>query len=134
MAEKQLTLNQQLALMPAAVPDSILDFLEDFHHPSALQNQTARDAFDPDYLKGNESALQEKLNGFRQTHGALQSIHVEQSGREIPGGFLLKLGFASAQVGVGILTRMKERTILRVLFQEGQYDENALKELLKNPR
>lgn len=133
MAEKQLTLNQQLALMPAAIPDSVLDFLEDFQHPAPLQSQSARDAFDQDYLKSDEKGLQEKLQTVRQI-GPIVSVTVEQSGRETPGGFLVKLGFAQSTLGIGVLTRLKERTILRLLFPPGEYDEAVLKDYLKNPR
>ena len=133
MAEKQLTLNQQLALMPASIPDSVLDFLEDFQHPAPLQSQSARDAFDQEYLKAEEASLQEKLQTVRK-NGPIISVAVEQSGRETPGGFLVKLGFAQSTLGIGILTRLKERTILRLLFPEGEYNDATLKDYLKNPR
>jgi hypothetical protein len=29
MPDRQLSLNQQIALLPVAIPDSVLDFLED---------------------------------------------------------------------------------------------------------
>jgi hypothetical protein len=134
MADKQLSLNQQLALLPVAIPDSIVDFLEDFNYGTALQTETVRSAFDPDYLKTAGDSLKADLEGLRGELGKLQQLQVEQAGREIPGGFLVKLVFEKGRRGLGLLTRLKERTILKVLLTEGEYDETALKERLRNPK
>lgn len=130
--DKQLSLNQQLALMPVAVPDSVVDFLEDFNYSTALQTESGRSAFDPDYLKSNGDAIKAEMEKHRADLGKLVTVNVEQAGREIPGGFLVKAGFEKGVKGLGLLTRLKERTILRVIFQ-GDYNEVALRELLKNP-
>lgn len=133
MADRILSLNQQIALLPAAIPDTVLDFLEDFGFSSTLTTETGRNAFDADYLKADGEALKTELERLKTEMGKLSQLGVEQAGREIPGGFLLKLTFEKGERGIGLLTKLKERTILRVLVQPGAYDEAALKELLKNP-
>ncbi len=133
MAEKVLSLQQQIALLPAAIPDSILDFLEDFQYPTPLQTETMQSAFDPEYLKANADAIKAELEKIRTELGKLVSLNVDQLGRDVPGGFALKLGFEKGVKGIGLLTRMKERTILRVIFQAGEFNDVTLKELLKNP-
>ncbi len=133
MADRVLNLNQQIALLPAAIPDTVLDFLEDFNSAKALQSESSRIAFDPEYLKTHGDALQVELEQIRAASGSLLQIHVEQAGRDVPGGFMLKLNFEKGVRGVGLFTKLKERTILRVIFQAGDYSEQGLKELLKNP-
>ncbi len=133
MADRILNLNQQIALLPAAIPDTVLDFLEDFNIATALSTEAARNAYDPDFLMTHTDKLKGELEKLRADMGALKVLHVEQAGREIPGGFLLKLTFEKGLRGVGLLTKLKERTILRVLVQPGEYNEPGLKELLKNP-
>jgi len=133
MADRILNLNQQIALLPAAIPDTVLDFLEDFNIAAALSTEAARNAYDPEFLKTHTDKLKGELEQLRAEMGALKVLHVEQAGREIPGGFLLKLTFEKGLRGIGLLTKLKERTILRVLVQPGEYNEPGLKELLKNP-
>jgi hypothetical protein len=133
MAERILNLNQQIALLPAAIPDTVLDFLEDFNHVAAMSTEAARNAYDADYLKTHTEPLKAELEKLRAEMGALKVLHVEQAGRDIPGGFLLKLSFEKGTRGIGLLTKLKERTILRVLVQSGDYNDAGLKEMLKNP-
>jgi hypothetical protein len=133
MADRILNLNQQIALLPASVPDTVLDFLEDFQFPTALSTEAARNAFDADFFKDHADALKQDLEKLRAEGGKLVQVGVDQAGRDVPGGFLVRLAFERGLRGVGLLTRMKERTILRVLVLPGGYDETALKELLKNP-
>ncbi|HEY8279607.1 MAG TPA: hypothetical protein VIH99_08290 [Bdellovibrionota bacterium] len=133
MADRILNLNQQIALLPAAIPDSVLDFLEDFTTAAALQTEASRSAYDQEYLKNQGENLRTGLEGLRAEVGKLLQVQVDQAGREIPGGFLLKLSFERGVRGVGLLTKLKERSILRVLFLPGEYAEPALRDLLKNP-
>jgi len=134
MADRTLNLNQQIALLPAAIPDTVLDFLEDFGLPTPMSTEAGNSAYDADYLKTQGESLKVELEKIRAEMGPLKLLHVEQAGREIPGGFFLKLTFEKGVRGIGLLTKIKERTILRVLFQPGEYNEAALKELLKNPK
>lgn len=133
MPDRHLSLNQQLALLPVAIPDSVLDFLEDFNYGTAIQSETARSAFDPDYLKQAGDSLKAELEAFRKDMGKVTHIQVDQGGREIPGGFMIKITFEKGVKGIGLITRLKERTILRVVVPTGDYDEAALRELVKNP-
>ena len=133
MGERTLNLNQQIALLPAAIHDSILDFLEEFNYPAGLTTEVARAAYDPDYLKTNELAIKEELDRLRAEMGKLIKIQVDAGGREIPGGYLLKLGFERGVKGLGLLTKLKERTIFQVVFQRGDFEETSLRDLMKNP-
>lgn len=134
MAEKQLSLNQQLALMPVAIPDSVVDLLEDFNYSTALQTDSSRLAFDPDYLKISGDSLKLELEKLRTELGALKQVQVDQAGREVPGGFLVRLVFEKGTRGLGLLTRLKERTILKVVFVDGEYDEAKVREQIRNPK
>jgi hypothetical protein len=133
MADRILNLNQQIALLPATIPDTVLDFLEDFQLAAVNSTESSRSAYDPDYLKNFGNTFVKDLEGLRTEMGKLQQIHVESCGREIQGAFILKLGFDKGERGVGLITRVKERTIIRVLVQAGPYNEASLKEVLKNP-
>ncbi len=133
MVDRTLNLHQQIALLPAAIPDAILDFLEDFAFGNVLQSENSRNALDAEYLKAHGDALKTELEKLRAEMGALKELHVDQGGREIPGAFLLKLTFEKGLRGMGVLTKLKERTILRVLIQPGEYSEADLKALVKNP-
>lgn len=133
MPDKRLSLNQQLALMPVAVPDTVLDFLEDFNYGTALQTEGVRSSLDPDYLKTTGDSLKAELEKLRTDLGRLLEVGVEPGGRDIPGGFLVQLKFDKGTKGLGLLTRLKERTIFRAFFTPGEYDEAALREFLKNP-
>jgi len=134
MAENNLTLQQQLALLPSAIPDSVIDFIDDFSHPHALQNPTSREAFEPDYLKVTEGQLIADLKKLRDEGGSLESISVEQSGRDVPGGYMVRLGFKNFSRGIGLLVKLKERTILKVIFAEGEYNADSLLAQMKNPK
>ena len=134
MPDKTLSLNQQLALMPVATPDSVVDFLEDFNYGTALQTESVRSAFDPEYLKVAGDQLKADLEKLRADMGKLKSVQVEQGGRDIPGGFLVKLEFEKGSRGLGLVTRLKERTILKLILAGGEYNEASLREQVKNPR
>jgi len=134
MGDKRLTLNQQLALMPVAIPDSIVDFLEDFNYATAIQTESSRMAFDQEYLKANEDSLKKNQEQLRSELGKLLDVRVDVAGREIPGGFFLKLSFERGSRGLGVIIRQKERNILKLVFVPGEYDENAVKEAIKNPK
>jgi hypothetical protein len=133
MPDRQLSLNQQIALLPVAIPDAILDFLEDFNYGSALQTETSQSSLDPDYWKASGEKLRAELDKLRQEMGKLTGLQADQGGREIPGAYLLKLTFEKGTKGLALLTKMKDKTIFRVVLQPGEFEENGLKELAKNP-
>lgn len=132
MAEKQLTINQQLALLPATIPDSILDFLQDFQFSTVLQDESVIASFDPEYFRGAADKLRVEIDELRKS-GKLMKLQVEACGRDIPGAFIAKLQFESGDRGLGIITKLKERTILKVIVQNAEYSEEKIKEILKNP-
>lgn len=133
MAEKQLTLNQQLALMPAVIPDSIIDFMQDFNYSAVLHNETTLASIDPEYFKNSGDKLKQEIESFRNDAGKIQKVQIDACGRDIPGAFIAKLTTEKGLRGLGFLTKLKERTILRLLVQVGEFSEEKLKEMLKNP-
>lgn len=134
MPDKQLSLNQQLALLPVSIPDSLVDFLEDFNYATALQTDSCRSAFEAEYLKNAGDAIKAELEKLRTELGKVLQIMVDQAGREVPGGYFVKLTFEKGTRGIGVLTRLKERTILKVVFVEGEYDEAKVREQIRNPK
>lgn len=134
MGQKSLSLNQQLALLPVAIPDSILDFLEDFNYASSLQTEMVRNSFDADYLRTHGDALKAELEAFRADMGPITSLKVDQAGRELPGAYFCKIGFEKGEKGLGITTRLKEKTILRVDVLNSAYNEEELKNKMKQPK
>lgn len=132
--EKHLKLNQQIALLPATIPDSILDFLEDFSSAKNFATENSVASLDPEYLKAEGESLKTQIAALKTELGALQGVAVEQAGRDSPGAYLIKLGFEKGEKGMIAFTRLKERTIFRLLFQEGAYSEEGLKQLLKTPK
>lgn len=133
MADRELNLNQQIALLPATIPDSILDFMQDFNFSAVLQNESSTNSFDPEYFKGQGDKVRAELEALRQEMGALKKIQIEACGRDIPGGFIAKLTMEKGIRGLGILTKLKERTIFKLWIQPGEYNEEKIKETLKNP-
>lgn len=134
MAEKQLKLNQQIALLPATIPDSILDFLEDLPSANNFATESSVASLDPEYLKNEGENLKAQIAALKNDLGSLLSVAVEQAGRDSPGAYFVKLGFEKGEKGLIAFTRLKERTIFRLLFQEGAYSEEGLKQLLKAPK
>lgn len=134
MVEKQLKLNQQIALLPATIPDSILDFLEDIPSATNFATESSVSSLDPEYLKTDGENIKTQIAALKAELGPLVSVGVEQAGRDSPGAYLVKLGFEKGEKGLIAFTRLKERTIFRLLFLEGPYSEEGLKQLLKAPK
>ncbi len=134
MPEKYLTLQQQLALLPVAIPDSILDFLEDFGAPVVLQTEGARNAIDAEYLGTHGEALKAQLEELRKDAGRVVRVEVESAPKEIPNAYICKLSFEQKGArGVGLILRAKEKTIFRAVVSHADYSEEEIKNLLKNP-
>ncbi len=134
MADKALSYNQQLALLPVAIPDCIVDFLEDFSSGVPLQAESVRNAFDPEYFNQQGEALRAALGEFRKEVGKVVGVAVEAAGKELPNAYLCKLTFQQAgEKGMGLIVRAKERTVFRVVFGPGPYNAEELRALLKNP-
>ena len=131
MADRILNINQQIALLPAFIPDSVLDFLEDFHLATALQSETARSAYDLDYLKNDGDQLKKDLEAVCKGAGPLKEFQVEVIGKDMPNGFLIRLVFEFGVRGIALLTNVKERTIRYVYVQPEKYSEPGLRDQLK---
>ncbi|NUM89005.1 MAG: hypothetical protein HUU37_07360 [Bdellovibrionales bacterium] len=134
MPEKNLTLTQQLALLPVAIPDSVLDFLEDFAAPMALQTEGARNAMDQEYLGTHGEALRAQLEELRKEAGRVLKVEVETAPKDIPNAYICKVTFEQKGTrGIGLILRAKERTIFRAVVSSGEYSDEEVKNLLKNP-
>ncbi|MCO5143811.1 MAG: hypothetical protein M9962_12040 [Oligoflexia bacterium] len=133
MAEKRLNIRQQLALLPASIPDTVIDFLEGFTTDHFLKNEGVRSSIDAEYLTANEGSLDSSLKELVQGSGALQELNVEICTKEIPGAYVVRLGFEQKSKGLGLLIKMKEKTIFQMVFQKEEFNADELKKMLKNP-
>ena len=135
MADKALSYQQQLALLPVAIPECIIDFLEDFTSGVPLQAEAVRNAFDPEYLAQQGESVRAALGEFRKEVGKPMAVVVEPAGKEIPNAYFCKMNFERAgEKGMALIVRAKERTIFRVVFGQSGYSVDELKALLqKNP-
>jgi len=132
MAERSLNVNQQIALLPAFIPDSILDFLENFHLPTALSSEQGRGAYDPEFLKSHGEQLKRDIEALCQGAGAFRELKVDPAGKDIPNGYILRLGFENGVRGAALLTSARERLIRSVFVQPGTFSEPELREHLKS--
>lgn len=66
MAEKKLNLQQQLALMPTTIPDTVIDFLEDFYDiAESLNGERVKAALVDGYMQASGSTLKKSLRPLR---------------------------------------------------------------------
>ena len=135
MPEKVLALHQQLALLPATVPDAIVDFLEDlFDLKISLGRQNVRAALMPEYLQANEATLRDALVANRQGIGSVLAIQVESIGKDMPQGYWCKLQFEKATRGLGFVMNLKEGKVQGVVTLPGEFSEEELKAHLFNQK
>ncbi len=128
---KQLTLNQQLALMPVSIPETVLDFLEDFNFPNAMHTDVAKESLDTEFWRKSSADIVKQLEAFRAAKGKVISVEISAGGRELSGAFLCKLTCELGACGVGLMTRMKEKQIYKIILEAESYSEDSLRNKLK---
>lgn len=128
-----MTVRQQLSLLPVSIPDTVIDFLEGFTVENFFKSEGVRSAVDAEYLAANESALVEALKDLGNGVESLLEVNVEICTKEIPGAYIIRLDYESTSRGIGVLVKMKEKTIFKIVFQKGEYNVEELKKLLRNP-
>jgi hypothetical protein len=129
MAEKRLNYQQLLALMPAGIPDYIVDFLEDFSEGMpALSLESVKAAFVPGFLQANEGRLKPELEAMRAGLGGVHNVQVELIGKELISGYLVKLSYEKATRGVGIIVNIQQSKIENVVCQAKEYNADELKQ------
>ena len=131
MAEKILKLHQMLALQPVAVPDCVLDFLEDFGDANILQRAGVRTSLEPVYLQQSEAALKTELEKIRKDMGAITGVSAEAIGKELPGAYTCKIVFEKGPRGLGFNVKLKENIISKVVFGAGDFNADELKKALQ---
>lgn len=130
--KKGLTLNQKLALMPASIPDCILDFLEDFNSSDPLASQKTLQVLKPDFFQKNETELRRQFTQMREL-GDVEEVTGNTLSRQYPGGFMVKLAFERGVRGLGFIVSQGTGVtgvISVILVQEDGYSEDYLKERL----
>lgn len=102
MGEKRLSFNQKLALLPATVPDCVLDFLEDFNFPEPLQNKKSLESIRADFLKSGKQKLETDLRAVRN-QGEIREVSVKFLPRRYSGAMLVLLAFEKGKVIIGCI-------------------------------
>lgn len=133
MTKRGLSLNQKLALLPATIPDCILDFLQDFNHAEPLvAAPEAIASLKSEYLAKNRDALITALKAMRDL-GELQEIEALPLPKQFPGGFVTKLVFSRGVRGLGfIVLQGTARTgqIAVIVVEDDGFSADFLREKL----
>ena len=127
-----LTLNQKLSLLPAMIPDCILDFLEDFNTQDPLANPKTKLSLKMDYFDKQKDTITRNLVQMREL-GELGAVEGKPLPRQYPGAFMVKLTFERGVRGLGfVVTQGTAATgqINSIVFQDDGYSEDYLKERL----
>lgn len=129
--KRGLTLAQKIALLPASIPDCVLDLLEDFAQPEVLAAKSKGvAAFKPDYYEKNRTQLENSLRAFREL-GAVTQVEAGPLQRQYPGAFIVKLIFERGVRGLGfVVLQGTARTgvIAALVVQDDGFSEDFLKE------
>ncbi len=133
MGESSLSLSQKLALLPASIPDCVLDFLEDLKNPKPFEDKVSLASIKPEYWNKNKDEILAAVNEWRSL-GEIDTVDGEVLPRQYPGGCICHIRFASREErGVGfIVSQGTGRTgmISVAYFPKEKVDSNAIKEKL----
>lgn len=133
MGEKSLSLSQKLALLPASIPDCVLDFLEDFKNDIPFAEPSTIESIKPSYWDKNKVSLKESVQNLRKL-GKIESVDGEILARQYPGACICRLQFSNGEDrGIGFIVSQgtgKTGTISIVHFHDGAHDHEAIKEQL----
>ena len=127
-----LTLNQKLALLPALIPDCVLDFLEDFNSLDPLASDKTKQSLKSEYFDKQKEIITKHLVQMREL-GSLDAVEGKPLPRQYPGAFMVKLTFERGVRGAGfVVTQGTALTgqINTIVFQDDGYSEDYLKERL----
>lgn len=132
MAEKSLSLMQQLALMPDAIPDCIVDFLEDFQQTdSSLVKEAVLHSLTKDLASTALVQLKPLLDTQRAGIGRLMNVKVMPV-EGAPRKFLCHLQFPGSTRGLGFVLHPSEDKISFVSVWSQEYLEADLLATIKD--
>jgi hypothetical protein len=99
MADRSLSLLQQLALLPDHVPDCIVDFLEDFvNTESSLTKPETLALLDPSLAATAASSLKPELDAQRAGMGKVTQLQINPV-NGAPRKFTAKINFSAVSRG-----------------------------------
>lgn len=130
--KRGLTLNQKLSLLPASIPDCVLDFLEDFNNADPLTTPKTQKAVKREYLEKNHASLRKHFLQMREL-GELTEVEGRGLPRQYPGGFMIKLTFERGVRGLGFIVAQGTAytgLIGVIVVQDDGFSEDYLKERL----
>lgn len=130
--KRGLSLNQKLTLLPASIPDCVLDFLEDFNTADPLSHVKTVKSVKPDYFEKNVNSLRKHLVLMREL-GELTEVEGKTLPRQYPGGFMIKLTFERGVRGLGFIVAQGTATtglISVIVVQDDGFSEDFLRERL----
>lgn len=126
MAEKSLSLMQQIALLPAGIPDSILDFLEDYQNPEQVfSKESVKASLMPDYFASQQAAIQQQLLAQRNGLGKVTALRVDPA-KDVQQGFVCRLTFGQSTRGLGFVVHPQEGRIRHVVITAKDYSEEEI--------
>lgn len=127
----QLQFIQQLALLPATVPESILDFLEGISVPDVLLHDSFVASISPECFGAGKEAIVQGIKNIKDSFGGnIISVQVEPYGREVPNAYWCKLVGDVTTRGIGFIMKSKTGNIIKVEFQNSDFNEDELKKRL----
>ena len=130
--KRGLSLNQKVTLLPASIPDCVLDFLEDFNSADPLSLPKTIKAVKEDYLIKNSAGLRKHFVQMREL-GELTEVEGKTLPRQYPGGFSIKLTFERGVRGLGFIVAQGTAytgVISVIVVQDDGFSEDFLKERL----
>lgn len=131
MADKRLNLQQQLALMPATIPDTVIDFLEDFYDEvESLNGERVKAALVDGYMQGSGSTLKKELEALKVSMGKVHSVDIESINQNSSVAYLCKLSSNKTFRGIGFIMNMQSHKIEQVLVLNAEYIKEDLQKKL----
>lgn len=133
MVERHLKLHQMLALLPVAVPECVLDFLEDLGGDlTPLTRPKVRTSIETSYLQQKDADLKKAIEDFRKDFGEITQVSGEALGKEVPGGYLCKVVFEKGSRGIGFTVKLRENQIIKIAFTLDDFKPDELKKQLQS--
>lgn len=127
----QLKLNQQIALLPATVPEFILDFLDGLESEDPLARESVGASMSNECLVQNREKIQEGFKKIRSDLGGkFLGIQVESYGSEVPNGYWCKITGETLTRGIGFLMKSRTGNIIKIEILDSDFNEDELKKRL----
>lgn len=123
MADRSLSLMQQLALLPDHVPDCIVDFLEDFvNTESSLTKPETLALLDAGLAASAGTSLKPELDAQRAGMGKVTQLQISPV-NGAPRKFIAKINFSAVSRGLGFVLHPQDEKIIHILVWNKDYSE-----------